>query len=161
MQSVFENNRVNFLSVQLFVAMLVFVIGFPYAAAWANDARPTESMIASVLVIFICLMGNAELESEVNHAVTEIRIGRRTCSAQVRTGKEVAKTTLHLDVFGPGIGRYQVEFLTGTPGRADCPDVLSVRRPCPENRVAIRAIPKVVSVREPEGVAIELELEFF
>src|SRR4030095_2740398 len=131
------------------------------SAAWAHDARPNESMIASFLVIFICLMGHAELEGEVNHAVTEIRIGRRTCSAQVRTGKEVAKTTLHLDVFGPGIGRYQVEFLTGTPGRADCPDVLSVRRPRPENRVAIRAIPKVVSVREPEGVAIELALEFF
>src|SRR6476646_622585 len=93
------------------------------SAAWANVASPSESIIASVLVIFICLVGNAELEGEVNHAVTEIGIGRRTCSAQVRTGKEVAKTTLHLDVFGPGIGCYQVEFLTGTPGRADCRDV--------------------------------------
>src|SRR4029453_16167719 len=131
------------------------------SAAWANDARPSESMIASVLVIFICLMGHGELESEVNHAVTEIRIGRWTCSAQVRTGKEVAKTTLHLDVFGPGIGCYQIEFLTGPPGCADCPDVAPVRRLRPENRVAIRAIPKVVGVREPEGGAIELELEFF
>src|SRR4029077_19402651 len=108
------------------------------SAAWANDARPSESMIASVLVIFICLMGNAELEGEVNHAVSEIRIGRRTCSAQVRTGKEVAKATLQLNILVPRIGCYQVEFLTGTPGRADCPDVLSVRRPRPENREAIR-----------------------
>src|SRR6476661_3251371 len=102
------------------------------SAAWANDARPSESMIASVLVIFICLMGHSELESEVNHAVTEIRIGRWTCSAQVRTGKEVAVTSLKLDVLGQDVGCDQVEFLTGTPGRADCPDVLSVRRPRPE-----------------------------
>ena len=37
MQSIFENTRVKFLSTQLFIVALVFVIGFPYPAALAND----------------------------------------------------------------------------------------------------------------------------
>src|SRR2546423_15322818 len=84
----------------------------------------------------------------------------KTRIGKILPGKEVAVTGRHLDVFDGFDGDDEIDLLSG---KITCPNgahVLASWGLCPQSGETIVAEPKVIRIRQPEGVVMELQVDF-